>query len=192
MMREQNTLQDMYPEVYDLIGVAQPEQWHPEGDAYEHTMLVLEQASKRYLGNDAVLLGALCHDLGKARTPQHLWPKHYGHAALGIPLVGRTLDRLRTLGRLYISEDIIKEVEILTEYHMHIHLADKMKASTYKRIYDDIHSRVGYDRVVEVIINLARLGVCDHFGRGNVDPNERYILPWIFMEKMLEIHNANS
>ena len=67
-----------YPELNALINVPQEPEWHPEGDVWIHTMLVVDQAAKIIRRNEnadftrderlAVVFGALCHDLGKPAT----------------------------------------------------------------------------------------------------------------------------
>ena len=78
-LRECGALAVVFPEIDDLFGVPQPEQYHPEIDTGIHTFMVLEQASKisnakksseDKISNDdkAVMFAALVHDLGKAVT----------------------------------------------------------------------------------------------------------------------------
>jgi tRNA nucleotidyltransferase (CCA-adding enzyme) len=88
-----------YPELQALRGVPQDPEWHPEGDVWTHTMQVLDQAAcivrRPEWGFDEeeklqVLLGALCHDLGKPATTR--WRRHRGVerlCALGHPEAGR-------------------------------------------------------------------------------------------------------
>ena len=70
-LRLMDQLDLWFPELKALIGVPQPPQYHPEGDVWNHTMLVLDQAAA--LRSQAefplgLMLSALCHDLGKAGT----------------------------------------------------------------------------------------------------------------------------
>ena len=63
----------LWPELRPLVGCPQEPEWHPEGDVWVHTLLVLDQAAgaNRDLTRGerlAVMLGALCHDLGKPAT----------------------------------------------------------------------------------------------------------------------------
>jgi len=82
------------PEIDNLKGRIQPEKYHPEGDAYIHTLQVVDQA--RLLGgDDEAMFAALVHDLGKAVTPDDNLPHHFNHEALGVPLVHKLCDRLR-------------------------------------------------------------------------------------------------
>src|SRR5580765_8239875 len=73
-----------FGELADLRGVpAGPPEHHGEGDSFVHTLMVLDQAVA--LGGDEVeRVSALLHDLGKALTPKHRWPKHYGHDVAGV------------------------------------------------------------------------------------------------------------
>lgn len=68
-----------YPELHALIGVEQEKEWHPEGDVWTHTLLMLDRAATlirttpHALTEDEklhVMLGALCHDLGKPATTE--------------------------------------------------------------------------------------------------------------------------
>ena len=77
LARELGIIQKHYPELHALIGCPQEREWHPEGDVWIHTMMVLDEAAKisrqpdRGFSTDErlqVLLGALCHDLGKPPT----------------------------------------------------------------------------------------------------------------------------
>jgi tRNA nucleotidyltransferase (CCA-adding enzyme) len=63
----------LFPEIQALAGCPQEPEWHPEGDVWVHTLQVIDQARRRIDGLDrprqiAVMLGAVCHDLGKPAT----------------------------------------------------------------------------------------------------------------------------
>ena len=63
----------LFPELAPLVGCPQEPEWHPEGDVWVHTLLVIDEARKRidglpYPQQVAVMLGAVCHDLGKPAT----------------------------------------------------------------------------------------------------------------------------
>jgi len=63
----------LFPELLRLVGCPQEPEWHPEGDVWVHTLLVVDEARKRiddldYPQQVAVMLGAVCHDLGKPST----------------------------------------------------------------------------------------------------------------------------
>jgi tRNA nucleotidyltransferase (CCA-adding enzyme) len=63
----------LFPELLPLVNCPQEPEWHPEGDVWVHTLLVIDEARKRiddlpYPEQVTVMLGALCHDLGKPPT----------------------------------------------------------------------------------------------------------------------------
>lgn len=75
-------LQLCFPEIHALIGKTQPKDFHPEGDAFEHSMQVVDFVAKRNPKTET-RFAALCHDLGKGRTPADMLPHHYGHEICG-------------------------------------------------------------------------------------------------------------
>src|SRR5579863_2799635 len=77
VLRACGALAVIFPEVDALYGVPQPPRWHPEIDTGVHVMLALRSAAKSH-ASTAVRFAVLTHDLGKARTPRELWPKHHG------------------------------------------------------------------------------------------------------------------
>src|SRR5262249_26997747 len=66
-------IERQFPELFALVGCPQEPEWHPEGDVWVHTLLVIDEARKRiddlpYPQRVALMLGAVCHDLGKPPT----------------------------------------------------------------------------------------------------------------------------
>ncbi len=86
MLEKSNTLQVVFPELAALRGQIQPEEWHPEGDAFEHTMLVIDRAAA-ITSDIEVRFCALFHDVGKGLTPKEMLPKHHGHDLLGADMI---------------------------------------------------------------------------------------------------------
>lgn len=104
----------LFPELSALHGVTQPEKYHPEGDVWIHTMMVLDAAAK-LSPSEEIRYAALVHDLGKGITPKELWPSHKGHERAGVPLV-------KALGKRYrLPKKIQIMAEKVTEYHGLIH-----------------------------------------------------------------------
>jgi tRNA nucleotidyltransferase (CCA-adding enzyme) len=73
LARELGVIARIFPELDALAGCPQEPEWHPEGDVWVHTLLVIDQARARLAGLDhprqvTVMLGAVCHDLGKPVT----------------------------------------------------------------------------------------------------------------------------
>jgi len=81
LARELGIVEKYYPELHALIDLPQEKDWHPEGDVWTHTMMALDEAAKiirdadRGLTRDEkrqIMLGCLCHDLGKALTTEEI------------------------------------------------------------------------------------------------------------------------
>ena len=98
-----------FPELHDLIGKTQPIDFHPEGDAFEHSMLVLDVVAK-LTDSKMARFAALTHDIGKGTTPMDMLPHHYGHEQRGLEVIERWNERM-TLPRNYLAaaKFVIKE-----------------------------------------------------------------------------------
>lgn len=184
------TLSAIYPEIYALVGVPQPVKWHPEGDAYDHTMMVFQMAINLYPDDPMVAIGALVHDMGKALTPSDILPSHHGHAIRGIRPTASFMHRLG-----FAADSIdTKMAALLTKYHMHVHDAFKMNPKTYGKIYTDVFLTFDGDvgLTSQFFVTLGRLGVCDHYGRGGVDESAfpSYDNAWWFMCLMINAQTS--
>jgi poly(A) polymerase len=120
------------PEVVRLRGVAQPPEFHPEGDVWIHTMLLLEKLPAGC--SQTLAWGALLHDIGKPATYQPPNPnvpgdriRFNGHVEVGVRIAEAILARLR-----FSNDD---RAQILTLIKNHMRFADilQMKRSTLKR-----------------------------------------------------------
>ena len=93
----------LHPQLTALVGCPQDPEWHPEGDVWTHTGLVVDAAAaivrrEGLTGNDAlvIMLGALCHDFAKPVTTEFIdgrW-RSRGHEAAGVPSTHAFLSRL--------------------------------------------------------------------------------------------------
>ena len=118
-------LADLLPEVAAMKGVDQPPQYHPEGDVWNHTLLLLEQLRDP---TPTLALGALLHDVGKPPTFRVADRIRFdGHVEEGVRLAHAILSRLR------FSREEMEQVEALVENHMRFKDAGRMKESTLKR-----------------------------------------------------------
>jgi len=122
-LRDCAALQRIFPELDILFGIPQPEIYHPEIDTGIHTMMVLQQACKLSDGTK-VRFAALCHDLGKGKTPKDKWPSHHGHEQLGIPVIKNVCQRLR------VPNNFRDLAVITSDMHLHIHRAFELKTDT--------------------------------------------------------------
>ena len=118
-------LAEILPEVAALKGVEQPPEYHPEGDVWVHTLLLLEQLDHP---TPTLGLGALLHDVGKPLTFRIADRIRFdGHVEAGVDLARGILNRLR------FSRDIAEQVEALIANHMKFKDVPRMKESTLKR-----------------------------------------------------------
>ena len=98
---ELDVLNQLFPEIRSLMGVPQEPEWHPEGDVFVHTQLVVDRAHERILDLDyprqvTLMLAALCHDFGKPPTTEFVegrW-RSRGHEEAGVPPTESFLDSL--------------------------------------------------------------------------------------------------
>ena len=119
-LRESKNLNLDFPEIYDLIGVIQSPIHHPEGDVFNHTMLVIDEAAK--LKNKAknplgFMYSALCHDFGKVLTTTTKEDGRiisYNHERAGLKLVRKFLNRTTKKEDNNLREYVLN----MTEFHM--------------------------------------------------------------------------
>jgi len=97
-------LEDVFPEIFALIGKTQPTEYHPEGDAFEHTMLVLDQVA-RLNKRTEVRFAALMHDVGKGKTPTEILPHHYGHEDRGKEILDSINKKYILPRKWYLASD---------------------------------------------------------------------------------------
>ena len=118
-------LADLLPEVAAMKGVEQPPQYHPEGDVWRHTLLLLEQLRQP---SPTLAWGALLHDVGKPPTFRVADRIRFdGHVEEGVRLAHGILTRLR------FSREEMEQVEALVNNHMRFKDVNRMKESTLKR-----------------------------------------------------------
>jgi tRNA nucleotidyltransferase (CCA-adding enzyme) len=100
LLREWALLGAVAPELLPLADTQQDPAWHPEGDVWTHTLLVIDEAARLRQGLErpralALMLGALCHDLGKPATTalDQGRIRSRGHEEAGLAPTARLLDR---------------------------------------------------------------------------------------------------
>jgi tRNA nucleotidyltransferase (CCA-adding enzyme) len=121
--RELGVVERLWPECQALVGCEQEPEWHPEGDVYTHTGLVLDEAAKlaaelprpRRL---ALLLGAIAHDFGKPATTRLEGGRirSPGHEAAGVEPARRWLERLNV--QSFDGDDVRAKVLALVQHHL--------------------------------------------------------------------------
>src|SRR5690348_14176543 len=127
LLEESGLLPQVLPEISAMKGVEQPPQFHPEGDVWVHTLLLLEQLP--HPCPKTLAWGALLHDVGKPPTfrvaPDRI--RFDEHVSVGVRMAEEICRRLR------FSNDDTGQIAALVANHMRFADALKMKESTLKR-----------------------------------------------------------
>ena len=133
-LRQIGALAVLFPELDALYGVPNPAKYHPEIDSFVHTMMVLQQATLLSEQVDchksAVRFAAICHDLGKAKTPKSNWPHHHGHEKLGLTPTRNLCKRLK------VPSYYQQLAELTCEYHTHIHKIFELRPETVVKLFN--------------------------------------------------------
>jgi len=123
-------LEIVLPEIAALKGVEQPPEYHPEGDVWIHTLMMLEGLPAGV--SPTLAWGVLLHDVGKpstfrsaAETGDRI--RFDGHVDVGVA-IGREI-----LGRLRFSNDDTEQILALVEHHMKFKDVKRMRPATLKR-----------------------------------------------------------
>jgi tRNA nucleotidyltransferase (CCA-adding enzyme) len=124
-LMEWGVLDTYYPEIAAMRDVPQEFEWHPEGDVWVHTMMVVDEAAKIARQDELsseetyeLLLAALCHDMGKPETTEVQKIKgvlkltSYGHEPAGVPLAASFLKKIA------VSDVIANRVQVLVREHI--------------------------------------------------------------------------
>jgi tRNA nucleotidyltransferase (CCA-adding enzyme) len=174
ILRETESL-ELFPELEALIGCEQDPLWHPEGDVWIHTLLVIDQAIDliKDLAEDEkliVMVAALCHDLGKPSTTAHIDGriKSHGHDMAGVA------PTLSFLARIGFPPKYFEEVAALVREHLKPYQLyakrDEVSDGALRRLALRVNIR-----------HLLRVSQADFFGRTTkealsmVDPSAAWL-----------------
>ena len=165
---ELGVIKRLFPEILALVGCVQEPEWHPEGDVWIHTLLVVDQARTRIDDLDrarkiAIMLGAVCHDLGKPPTTAFIDGRirSIDHEQAGVGPATAVLDRLNI--HTIDGYDVRKQVLGIVAHH----LKPGMFRQSKTPVSDGAFRRLAVKVDLEL---LARLAKSDCLGRtGNFD-----------------------
>lgn len=129
LLDETGLLAQVLPEMARMKGMEQPPQFHPEGDVWIHTLLLLEQLQPGC--STTLAWGALLHDVGKPptfrRAPDRI--RFDGHVEIGVAMGAEICRRFR------FSNDETRQILALIENHMRFADVRRMKTATLKRFF---------------------------------------------------------
>ncbi len=127
LLDETGLLQEVLPEISAMKGVEQPPEFHPEGDVFVHTLLLLEKLPQPC--PMTLAWGALLHDVGKPptfrRAPDRI--RFDDHVDVGVKMAEAICERLR------FSNEDKAQILSLVDNHMRFGDVERMKPSTFKR-----------------------------------------------------------
>ncbi len=146
LLDELHLLQEILPEVSGMKGVRQPENFHPEGDVFVHTLLCLsklapvpEEGVER--PSWTLAMGILLHDIGKTITFEELDRIRFNlHEKVGADMTAKICDRLKT------SNAEKDRIVWLVLKHLYFKDAQKMRLSKLKRLL----AEEGYPELAEL------------------------------------------
>jgi len=163
LLRDLEVIQKIFPELDTLAGCPQEHEWHPEGDVWVHTLQVIDQARTRV--DDlprperlAVMLGAVCHDLGKPATTAFLDGRirSIDHEEQGVAPATAWLDRINV--HSIDGYDVRAQVLGLTAQHL--------KPGMWYKVRDEVGDGAFRRLAQKVDLELlARLAKSDCLGR---------------------------
>ncbi len=127
LLDESGLLKEVLPEISAMKGVQQPPEFHPEGDVFTHTLLLLENLPRPC--PPTLAWGALLHDVGKPATfrvaPDRI--RFDDHVDVGVKIAEQICERLR------FSNQDAAQVLALVDNHMRFGHVTRMKESTLKK-----------------------------------------------------------
>ncbi len=157
---------EWFKEFFNLRGVPQPKEHHPEGDAFVHTMLVLDEAAKLRDSTSNPLMfmvAALCHDYGKAESTIVLPDGKVcavGHEDTGADLAFGFVER--------VFKSIKMRDYVYNMVRNHMRPATLLRGNAKPRKFNDMFYASFCPE------DMIKLFVCDHLGRLHPSPVEPY------------------
>jgi len=126
LMHDLKLLAPILPEVDALAGVEQPPQFHPEGDVFEHTCIMLDEARAPSL---ELAVAVLLHDVGKPSTQTYAERIRFDEHDKAGEAIAREICR-----RLRFSSEQVEQIASLVGSHMRFAAVQRMRLSTLKRL----------------------------------------------------------
>lgn len=157
VLRACGALAVVLPEIDALFGVPQTLKYHPEIDSGVHTLMTLAAVSAE-TADPMTRFAALVHDVGKARTSMHHWPKHIGHEAAGVTVIDSFCQRLR------IPTDYRKLALLTARLHLKIHDLHSLRPSTIVLVLEQADAFRREERFLQMLTACR----ADALGTGRV------------------------
>jgi tRNA nucleotidyltransferase (CCA-adding enzyme) len=165
LAREIGVTERLMPEMHALIDCPQEPEWHPEGDVWIHTLMVIDEARRRNDDLDrarlaAVMLSAVCHDFGKPLTTAVIDGRirSLGHEEAGVAPATVFLDRLNV--NSLDNFDVRTQVLAITAHHL--------KPGAFYKVRDELTDgafrRLAQKVDMELLARVAKADCCGRTG----------------------------
>ncbi len=148
----------LFPELKALVGCPQEPEWHPEGDVWVHTLLVIDEARRRIDDLDrprqlTVMLGAVCHDLGKPPTTAFVDGRirSIDHEQAGVAPTAALLGRLNV--QTIAGYDVARQVAGIVAHHLKPHAFSKSATPVGDGAYRRLAEKVDLELLVRVAMS---------------------------------------
>ena len=173
---ELGVIDRLWPELRALVGCPQEPEWHPEGDVWVHTLMVIDQARLQIDDLDrgravAVMLGAVCHDLGKPPTTAVIDGRirSLGHEEAGVAPAAALLDRLnvQTIAGFDVRSTVLGMVA------HHLKPGALMRADS--RAGDGAFRRLALKVDLELLARVARADCLGRTGSFDCSAMDRFL-----------------
>lgn len=192
-------LKKIFPEIFNLRGKIQSAEHHPEGDAFDHSMKILDDVAK-INSKPEIRFAALVHDIGKGATPPEMLPHHYLHEKRGVEIFQKMCANLplptdwKKIAEFVIVEHMrapmFSKAGKITNFLMRLHNAKISVADFNDIIRADHHGLPGYlENAEKIIAELLKVS-------GKDAPPElqgKEIGDWILQERIrrfVKIHET--
>ena len=142
LLNECGALKVLMPEIYKLTTTPERLEYHPSGNTFKHTMIVLKNLENK---NSVVKFMGLCHDFGKGATPEDILPSHNGHDERGLSLIDEFCDRLK------VPNKYREGALMLCKHHMRL---GKFEEMNIKKHYDIVREISCKFKNIELLKNV--------------------------------------
>jgi tRNA nucleotidyltransferase (CCA-adding enzyme) len=148
-------IERLFPELFALVGCPQEPEWHPEGDVWIHTLMVIDQARTRIDDLErpqqiVVMLGAVCHDVGKPPTTAFVDGRirSMDHEQAGVAPATALLDRLnvQTIGGFPVRHHVLG----IVAHHLKPHSFSKSPTPVGPGAFRRLAQKVDLELLVRV------------------------------------------
>jgi tRNA nucleotidyltransferase (CCA-adding enzyme) len=195
--RETGVIATLFPELHALISCPQDPVWHPEGDVWTHTLQAVDIAAELAVHLDtprrlAVVLGTLCHDLGKPSTTAFRNERVISHAhdTAGVEIADTFLNRLD----VHRIDDYHVHAQVLALVEHHLKPAMLFNANMGRTVSDSAFRRLALKVDFELLALVARADTLGRVPLGatlTVNPARVAAIDW-FVERAAHLQVTHA